>query len=36
IMEAAQEQGDEGTSDVFLGIKSEYEKHVWMLEAFLG
>lgn len=36
VMELAQEQGDEATSDVFLGIKSEYEKHVWMLEAYIG
>ena len=32
----AEEAGDDGTGDMFLGIRSNLEKHVWMLKAFLG
>ncbi len=32
--EAAEEQGDKGTSDMLMEICSSYEKHIWMLEAF--
>ncbi|MCG7405824.1 DNA starvation/stationary phase protection protein [Paenibacillus sp. ACRRX] len=35
-MAAAEEAGDEATSDMFLGIKSDFEKHVWMLDAYMG
>lgn len=32
----AEEAGDETTGDMLLGIHSSLEKHVWMLESFLG
>lgn len=35
-MELAQSEGDEATSDMLLGIHSALEKHVWMLQSFLG
>ncbi|WP_028546138.1 Dps family protein [Paenibacillus taiwanensis] len=35
-MAAAEEAGDEATSDMFLGMKSDFEKHVWMLNAYMG
>ncbi|UQZ84803.1 General stress protein 20U [Paenibacillus konkukensis] len=35
-MEAAEQSGDESTSDMLLGIKSSLEKHTWMLKSFLG
>ncbi|MCR8641212.1 DNA starvation/stationary phase protection protein [Paenibacillus sp. N1-5-1-14] len=35
-MEIAQEAGDDGTSDMLLEIKGGLDKHVWMLNAFLG
>ncbi|GLC89674.1 Dps family protein [Lysinibacillus piscis] len=35
-MTIAQEANDEMTSDLLLGIHTELEKHVWMLNAFLG
>lgn len=34
-MEIAQRQGDEATADLLLGMISSYEKHVWMLEAYV-
>lgn len=35
-MAKADEQGDQTTSDLFLGIRSSLEKHNWMLKSFLG
>ncbi|TCZ74666.1 DNA starvation/stationary phase protection protein [Paenibacillus albiflavus] len=35
-MEIAGAAEDEATSDMLLGILSGLDKHVWMLEAFLG
>ncbi|CAG7645197.1 General stress protein 20U [Paenibacillus solanacearum] len=35
-MAAAGEAGDETTGDMLLAIHSSLEKHVWMLESFLG
>ena len=35
IMESSEEAGDQGTSDLALGIKTELEKKVWMLKAYL-
>ncbi|GAA4833720.1 Dps family protein [Paenibacillus vulneris] len=34
-MEAAEEAGDESTSDLLLGIQASLEKHVWMLKSFV-
>lgn len=36
LMEAADGANDEATADLFLGIKGTLEKHIWMLNAFLG
>ncbi|WP_026694309.1 Dps family protein [Peribacillus kribbensis] len=35
-METAQQAGDEGTSDLFLGISVSLEKHLWMFSTFLN
>lgn len=35
-METAENEGDEGTSDMLLGIVSSLEKHCWMLKAYLA
>lgn len=35
-MAIAEEAGDETTGDMLLAIHSALEKHVWMLESFLG
>ena len=35
-MQAAEEAGDQATSDLLLGILSALEKHSWMLNAYLG
>jgi len=35
-MKAASEQRDETTGDLLLGIHAGLEKHVWMLNSFLG
>jgi len=35
-MALAEEQNDEITGDMLLGIHGSLEKHVWMLKAFLG
>jgi starvation-inducible DNA-binding protein len=35
-MELAEEVNDETTSDLLLSIHSGLEKHVWMLNSFLG
>ncbi|WP_051620915.1 Dps family protein [Paenibacillus sp. UNC451MF] len=34
-MEAAEEAGDESTSDLLLGVQASLEKHVWMLRSFI-
>jgi len=36
VVNIAQEQGDEVTVDLALGILSSLQKHIWMLEATLG
>ncbi|AWB43603.1 DNA starvation/stationary phase protection protein [Paenibacillus sp. CAA11] len=35
-MDAAEEAGDQATADMLLGVKEALDKHVWMLNAFLG
>ncbi len=35
-MELANSMGDETTADMLLAIHSGLEKHVWMLQSFLG
>ncbi|MEJ8545494.1 Dps family protein [Brevibacillus borstelensis] len=35
-MSVAEKENDEATSDMFLEISSSLQKHVWMLQAFLG
>lgn len=35
-MAIAQEQNDETTADLLLAIHTSLEKHVWMLNSFLG
>lgn len=35
-MNIAQEEDDEMTSDMLLGIHTELEKRIWMIQAFLG
>ncbi len=36
ILGIAENSGDEGTADMLLGIQKSLEKHIWMLQAFLG
>lgn len=36
VIELAEKDGDESTADMFIGIKTSLEKHVWMLKAYLG
>ncbi|WP_019241764.1 MULTISPECIES: Dps family protein [Bacillus] len=36
LLEVAEEAKDEETADLFLGIKATLEKHIWMLQAYLG
>ncbi|GED68359.1 DNA starvation/stationary phase protection protein [Brevibacillus reuszeri] len=33
---AAEEADDDATGDMFLGMSESLQKHVWMLQAFLG
>ncbi|MTT30713.1 DNA starvation/stationary phase protection protein [Terrilactibacillus sp. BCM23-1] len=33
---SAAEAGDDVTQDLFIGLKGSLEKHVWMLQAYLG
>lgn len=33
---AAEEQSDQPTADLLIGIRSNIEKHTWMLNAFIG
>lgn len=32
----AEEAGDDGTADMFIGTKQALSKHLWMLNAYLG
>lgn len=36
LMESSEEVSDQGTADMALGIKTELEKNVWMLKAYLA
>lgn len=36
LLEVADEAKDEETGDLFLGIKAALEKHMWMLQSYLG
>lgn len=36
LLSVASDANDEETADLFLGIKATLEKHMWMLQAFLG
>lgn len=33
---AAEELGDQPTADLLIGVRASVEKHVWMLNAYLG
>ena len=35
-MKQAEDAGDQGTSDMLLGIIGSLQKHIWMLKAYLG
>jgi starvation-inducible DNA-binding protein len=34
IIEAAEESHDQPTADLFIGMKTSLEQHIWMLKAF--
>ncbi|MBE6183913.1 MAG: DNA starvation/stationary phase protection protein [Bacillus sp. (in: Bacteria)] len=36
LIEISDDNHDDATSDLFTGIRTELEKNIWMLEAFLG
>ncbi|WP_042346910.1 Dps family protein [Bacillus massiliigorillae] len=36
LLEVAENEKDEETADLFLGIKATLEKNMWMLKAYLG
>lgn len=36
LMELSEAEGDQGTSDFALGVKTQLEKNVWMLKAYLA
>jgi DNA protection during starvation protein 2 len=36
LMESSEAEGDQGTSDFALGVKTQLEKNVWMLKAYLA
>lgn len=36
IMELSEAEGDQGTSDFALGVKTQLEKNIWMLKAYLA
>jgi len=36
ITVATEEANDEETADLYLGIKATLEKHIWMLQSYLG
>ena len=35
-IELAEKLGDDVTADLFTGIRSELQKHIWMLETFIA
>jgi starvation-inducible DNA-binding protein len=35
-MSIAEQANDQATSDMFLEISTSLQKHVWMLQAYLG
>ena len=35
-IQLAEEVGDEGTGDILLSVQKSLEKHLWMLNAYLG
>ncbi|NGM83029.1 DNA starvation/stationary phase protection protein [Paenibacillus sp. 7124] len=35
-IELAEESGDHPTADLFIKIRTDFEKHAWMLRSFLG
>lgn len=35
-IELTGDAGDDATQDLLIGYKTKYDKHIWMLEAFLG
>lgn len=35
-IEVAEQANDDGTADMFIGIKQSLKKHVWMFKAYLG
>ena len=36
LMSVAEDEGDQGTSDLALGLKTQLEKNVWMLRSYLA
>lgn len=36
LIELAEENGDQPTADMFIGIRSNLDQQVWMLRAYLG
>lgn len=36
LMEVAEDEGDQGTSDFALGLKTQLEKNDWMLKTYLS
>lgn len=36
LMEVSEEANDQGTADLALGLKTELQKNVWMLNAYLA
>ena len=36
LMEVAEDEGDQGTSDFALGLKTQLEKNDWMLKSYLA
>jgi starvation-inducible DNA-binding protein len=34
IIETAEDSQDQPTADLFIGIKTSLEQHIWMLNAF--
>lgn len=36
LMELSEEEGDQGTFDFALGVKTQLEKNIWMLKAYLA
>ena len=36
LMAVAEDEGDQGTSDLALGLKTQLEKNVWMLRSYLA